>query len=60
MITVVVLAAVLAVALSLFGVAVVLAADQADERDADLEALILSQEFVDELNVEADRWRWGR
>lgn len=49
-----VLAAMLAVALCLFGVAVVLAAEQ--ERDADLQALILSQDFVDELNVEAERW----
>lgn len=57
MITLAALTAVLAVALFLFGVAVIVAADNAEKRDSDLEAILFAEQFVDELNTEAERWR---
>lgn len=47
----------LALALFLFGWAVVRAADLADQRDQELRHLLLAQQFSEELSEEADRWR---
>lgn len=50
-------AAALAVSLFVFGWAVVRAADDADRRYGDMQALLLSGQVCDEIDAEVQRWR---
>ena len=52
--------AAIALVLCLAGWIGVVISERARAHDADLAALVLSEQFVTQLDVEADRWRWGR
>lgn len=52
--------AAIALVLCLGGWIGVVISERARAQDADLAALVLSEQFLTELDVEADRWRWGR
>ena len=55
-----ILLAVIAVGLVVGAVVGLYISERLERRDADLAALVTAQQFLTDMEVEAERWRWGR
>ena len=55
-----ILLAVIAVGLVVGAVAGLYISERLERQDADLAALVTAQQFLTDMEVEAERWRWGR
>ena len=54
------LLAVIAVGLVVGAVAGLYVSERIERRDADLAALLTANQFLTDMETEAERWRWGR
>ena len=55
-----ILLAVIAVGLVIGAVVGLYISERIERRDADLAALVTAQQFLTDMETEAERWRWGR
>ena len=55
-----ILLAVIAVGLVVGAVAGLYISERIERRDADLAALLTANQFLTDMETEAERWRWGR
>lgn len=55
-----ILLAVVAVGLVVGAMVGLYISERIDRQDADLAALLTANQFLTDMEVEAERWRWGR